>query len=155
MLIAKILLIIKWKIFLMSNLSIDEIKENFKLFDNQLDKFEYLIEIGKNNTGLDLGFKINDNLIIGCASKSWVICTKENNLFYIDIDSEAHLVRGLLSILQITVNGKNKNQIFEMDGLKILDEIGLGKNITSQRMNGFLSALNKVKKIVEHYEYSK
>ena len=84
-----------------------------------------------------------------------MICSEENNLFYIDIDSEAHIVRGLLSILQITVNGKSKNQIFEMDGLKILDEIGLGKNITSQRMNGFLSALNKVKKIVEHYEYSK
>ena len=140
------------KVFLMNNLTLEEIKENFQLFENQLDKFEYLIELGKNNVGLDSYNKIEKNLIIGCASRSWVICNKENQSFYIKIDSEAHIVRGLLSILQITINGKSKNDISTIDGKKVLTKVGLGNTITSQRMNGFLSALDKVKKIVKYYD---
>ena len=80
------------------NTDLEEIKNNFLLFDNQLDKFEYLIEIGKDNKGISNNLKIDKNLIIGCASRSWVICHKKGNLFFIEIDSEAHIVRGLLSI---------------------------------------------------------
>ena len=105
----------------MNNLTLEEIKENFQLFENQLDKFEYLIELGKNNVGLDSYNKIEKNLIIGCASRSWVICNKENQSFYID-------------------------------GKKVLTKVGLGNTITSQRMNGFLSALDKVKEIVKYYD---
>ena len=61
-------------------------------------------------------------------------------------------VRGLLSILKVTINGKSKNEIFEIDGEKVLTKVGLGNSITSQRMNGFLSALDKVKKIIKYYE---
>tara|TARA_B100000029_G_scaffold283744_1_gene277491 strand:+ start:116 stop:529 length:414 start_codon:yes stop_codon:yes gene_type:complete len=134
------------------NTDLEEIKNNFLLFDNQLDKFEYLIEIGKGNNGISNDLKINQNLIIGCASRSWVICYKKENLFFIEIDSEAHIVRGLLSLLQHAVNNKNSSEIINLDGNKILREIGLEHNITSQRMNGFLSALNTVKSLVTEYE---
>ena len=134
------------------NAVLQEIKDNFNLFDNQLNKFEYLIELGKNNQGLSNKYKINQNLIIGCASKSWVFCYKKDNLFFIDIDSEAHIVRGLLSILKIAVNGKEKSEIIDMDGIQILENIGLGNSITSQRMNGFLSALKTIKNLVEKHE---
>ena len=132
--------------------NLEEIKNNFLLFDNQLDKFEYLIEIGKDNNGISNNLKIDKNLIIGCASRSWVICHKKENLFFIEIDSEAHIVRGLLSLLQHAVNNKNSSEIINLDGNQILKEIGLEHNITSQRMNGFLSALNTVKSLVAKYE---
>ena len=132
--------------------NLEEIKNNFLLFDNQLDKFEYLIEIGKDNKGISNNLKIDKNLIIGCASRSWVICHKKENLFFIEIDSEAHIVRGLLSLLQHAVNNKNSSEIINLDGNQILKEIGLEHNITSQRMNGFLSALNTVKSLVAKYE---
>ena len=132
--------------------NLEEIKNNFLLFDNQLDKFEYLIEIGKGNNGMADDLKIDKNLIIGCASRSWVICYKKENLFFIEIDSEAHIVRGLLSLLQHAVNNKNSSEIINLDGNQILKEIGLEHNITSQRMNGFLSALNTVKSLVAKYE---
>ena len=132
--------------------NLEEIKNNFLLFDNQLDKFEYLIEIGKDNNGISNNLKIDKNLIIGCASRSWVICHKKENLFFIEIDSEAHIVRGLLSILQHAVNNKIGSEIINLDGNQILKEIGLEHNITSQRMNGFLSALNTVKSLVAKYE---
>jgi len=134
------------------NSQLEKIKNNFLLFDNQLDKFEYLIEIGKNNKGIDKKLKINQNLIIGCASKSWVVCYKKQKLFFIDIDSEAHIVRGLLSILQNIVNNKSSSEIIDIDGMKILKEIGIGNSITSQRMNGFLSALETIKSLVVRYE---
>ena len=133
-------------------LRLEEIKNNFDLFDNQLDKFEYLIELGKSNQGISEDYKIEENLIIGCASKSWVLCNQKNNLFYIDIDSESHIVRGLLAILQIAVNGHSKTSIINLDGIHILKNIGLKNNITSQRMNGFLSALSKIKILVNKYE---
>jgi cysteine desulfuration protein SufE len=126
-----------------------EIKNNFLLFDNQLDKFEYLIELGKDNKGLSDNHKIDQNLIIGCASKTWVICCKKDSLFFIEIDSEAHIVRGLLSILQIAINGKTNTEIMDLNGIKILSDIGLGNSITSQRMNGFLSALKTIKTLVD------
>ena len=134
------------------NINLEQIKSNFLVFDNQLDKFEYLIEIGKNNEGMADDLKIDKNLIIGCASRSWLVCHKKENLFFIDVDSEAHIVRGLLSILQQAVNNKNISDIINLDGIKILKEIGLGNSITSQRMNGFLSALNTIKSLVNGYE---
>ena len=125
-----------------------EIKNNFLLFNNQLDKFEYLIELGKDNKGLSNNHKINQNLIIGCASKSWDIWYQKDNLFFIEIDSEAYIVRGLLSILQIAINGKTNTEIIDLNGIQILSDIGLGNSITSQRMNGFLSALKTIKTLV-------
>ena len=134
------------------NAVLQEITDNFNLFDNQLNKLEYLIELGKNNQGLSSKYKINQNLIIGCASKSWVFCYQKDNLFFIEIDSEAHIVRGLLSILKVAVNGKEKSEIIDMDGIQILENIGLGNSITSQRMNGFLSALKTIKNLVDKHE---
>ena len=131
------------------NTQLKEIKNNFLLFDNQLDKFEYLIELGKDNKGLSDNHKIDQNLIIGCASKTWVICCEKDSLFFIEIDSEAHIVRGLLSILQIAINGKTNAEIMNLNGIKILSDIGLGNSITSQRMNGFLSALKTIKTLVD------
>jgi len=132
----------------MINTELNEIKNNFLLFNNQLDKFEYLIEIGKSCEGINDEDKIGKNQIIGCASQSWVVCNKKNNQFFISVDSEAHIVRGLLSILQIAINGLSKKDIIDLNGINILNEIGLGNSITSQRMNGFLSALSTVKTLI-------
>ncbi len=127
---------------------LQEIKNNFLLFDNQLDKFEYLIEIGKSCKGIKEDNKIEKNQIMGCASKSWVICNKKNNHYLIEVDSEAHIVRGLLEILKFATNKKSQDEIIDLNGMNMLKEIGIGNSITSQRMNGFLSALNTVKSIV-------
>jgi cysteine desulfuration protein SufE len=127
---------------------LQEIKNNFLLFDNQLDKFEYLIEIGKSCKGIKEDNKIEKNQIMGCASKSWVICNKKNNQYLIEVDSEAHIVRGLLEILKFATNKKSQDEIIDLNGMNMLKEIGIGNSITSQRMNGFLSALNTIKSIV-------
>ncbi len=127
---------------------LNDIKENMNFLDNQLDKFEYLIEIGKDNKGLSESDKRNENLIIGCASKSWITCTSKDLFYEVKVDSEAHIVRGLLTILQVAVQNKTKDEIINLDGFELLTDIGIGNNITSQRMNGFLSALKKIKDLI-------
>ena len=127
------------------NAELEKIRNNFLLFDNQLDKYEYLIELGKNNKGIPEDLKNDDDLIIGCASKSWLIFyIKENNIS-IKVDSEAHIVRGLLTILQKSIVKLDANKILKLNAISILEWIGLENNITSQRMNGFMSALNTLK----------
>ncbi|MDB4126016.1 SufE family protein [Candidatus Marinimicrobia bacterium] len=134
------------------NAELEEIRNNFLLFDNQLDKFEYLIELGKNNKGIPEDLKNDDDLIIGCASKSWLIFSIKEDNVSIKVDSEAHIVRGLLTILQKSINQLNPNKILELNAISILEWIGLENNITSQRMNGFMSALNTLKEKINSNE---
>lgn len=127
------------------NAELEKIRNNFLLFDNQLDKYEYLIELGKNNKGIPEDLKNDDDLIIGCASKSWLIFSIKEDNISIKVDSEAHIVRGLLTILQKSIVKLDANKILELNAISILEWIGLENNITSQRMNGFMSALNTLK----------
>ena len=127
------------------NAELEEIRNNFLLFDNQLDKYEYLIELGKNNKGIPEDLKNDDDLIIGCASKSWLIFSIKEDNISIKVDSEAHIVRGLLTILQKSIVKLDANKILKLNAISILEWIGLENNITSQRMNGFMSALNTLK----------
>jgi cysteine desulfuration protein SufE len=134
------------------NAELEQIRNNFLLFDNQLDKFEYLIELGKNNKGIPEDLKNDDDLIIGCASKSWLIFSIKEDNVSIKVDSEAHIVRGLLTILQKSINQLDPNKILELNAISILEWIGLENNITSQRMNGFMSALNTLKEKINSNE---
>ena len=127
------------------NAELEKIRNNFLLFHNQLDKYEYLIELGKNNKGIPEDLKNDDDLIIGCASKSWLIYSIKEDNISIKVDSEAHIVRGLLTILQKSIVKLDANKILKLNAISILEWIGLENNITSQRMNGFMSALNTLK----------
>ena len=127
------------------NNKIVEIKKMFEVFDNPIDKYTQIIEIGKKNKGLNDKYKNNENRIFGCTSLAWIKTIKKNNLYYIDIDSDTFIVKGLLSILQQIINGATKEEILKIEIQDILKSIGLEESITSQRTNGFLSAMNKIK----------
>ena len=128
---------------------IEELSSNFALFDNPMDKYVLLIDMGKNVDGLPKELKTKENLILGCASQAWVICEQfTNGTYRIRIDSDSFIVRGLLSILEILILGKESTDIQKLDYKYIFEKIGLGQSITSQRMNGFMSALDKIKKEV-------
>ena len=126
--------------------SLKEIREMFSIFDDELDKFNQIIDMGKKSEGLNNKEKNSDNRIIGCTSQSWVVTTidKQNNLF-IRTDSEAIIVRGLLYILERILNGNNKELINDIEAKDILENIDLNRNLTSQRTNGFISAITKIR----------
>ena len=124
--------------------SIEEINSVFSFFQDPMEKIEQLIDYGKMAEGISDDFKIDENRISGCTSMAWVICNNSNNKIIISTDSESYIVRGLLHLLEKILSDKTKEEILSVDSRSILNNIGLGKNITSQRTNGFLSAVNKI-----------
>ena len=130
------------------NSKIKEIREMFLVFDDPMDKYIQIIELGKKNTGIPYQEKNELNKIFGCASLAWVIVEKKNSTYNISIDSDTFIVKGLLSILKYIIDGSTIKQIDTLDIKSLLYEIGLDNSITSQRTNGFLSALNKIKEEV-------
>ena len=130
------------------NSKIKEIREMFLVFDDPMDKYIQIIELGKKNTGIPYQEKNESNKIFGCASLAWVIVEKKNSTYNISIDSDTFIVKGLLSILKYIIDGSTIKQIDTLDIKSLLYEIGLDNSITSQRTNGFLSALNKIKEEV-------
>ena len=134
------------------NNKISDIKEMFLILENPMDKYTQIIELGKKNKGLNNIDKNNDNRIFGCTSMAWVKTIKNNNLYSIQIDSDTFIVKGLLNILQYVIEESTKEDILKIETENILENIGLGNSITSQRTNGFLSAINKIKEQIENYE---
>ena len=131
------------------NKKIADLQEMFSVFDNAIDKYSQLIELGKNNTGIPIKNKNESNRISGCASMAWISTSKKTNLYYISIDSDTFIVKGLLNILKIIIDGEKKDDIYQLKIESILNNIGMEESISSQRTNGFISALDKIKKQIE------
>ena len=125
---------------------IKEIHNMFMIFDDPMDKYTQIIELGKKSTGIPNSDKNELNQIFGCASMAWVICTKDDNRYNIITDSDTLIVKGLLNIVQYILNNETKKEIMKLNIEDILTNIGLGNSITSQRTNGLINALNKIKK---------
>ena len=124
---------------------INSIKEMFDVFDDPMDKYIQIIELGKKNKGLPTEEKNNLFRIFGCASLAWVKVKKINNRYTITTDSDTFIVKGLLNILKMIIDGLSKEEIEKIDINIIFEKIGLDNSITSQRTNGFLSAIDKIK----------
>ena len=129
-----------------------DIKEIFLLLENPMDKYTQIIELGKKKKGLMDRDKSDNNRIFGCTSMAWVKTIKNRNLYSIQIDSDTFIVKGLLNIIQYIINESTKEDILKITVEDILKNIGLEKSITSQRTNGFLSAIAKIKLQINNYE---
>tara|TARA_Y100000746_G_scaffold222086_1_gene222162 strand:- start:351 stop:767 length:417 start_codon:yes stop_codon:yes gene_type:complete len=125
---------------------LSEIKETFQLFSDSLDMISYLIDIGKKSHNMSDQEKTDDNIISGCTSKAWIIVSQLcDDEYYIKTDSDSHIVSGLLYLLCLSINNKSKDYINTINAIDILHSIGLDGKITSQRTNGFLSAVQTLK----------
>ena len=123
-----------------------EIKEMFEVFDDPMDKYIQIIELGKKNSGISSSDKNDSNRIFGCASLAWIKTLNNGDSTYnILVDSDTFIVKGLLSILKYILDGASLEEINDLNINSILVEIGLEDSITSQRTNGFMNALNKIK----------
>jgi len=134
------------------NSRIKEIEEIFSVFDDSMDKYSQIIDFGKKHVSLQLEEKNEENRIYGCTSLAWVVTKKEGNFYSIKTDSDTVIVKGLLSILEFIINKSEKNEIIKLKIDVILKKIGLEESISSQRTNGFLSTLDKIKKQINAYD---
>ena len=121
------------------------LRELFMLFEDPKDKFVQLMDMAKESEHLKENEKVEKNKINGCTSRAWVV-TKQNSddTYTFRTDSDSLIVKGLLTILEQIFSGQTADNILSINSSDILYSIGLDKTITSQRTNGFSSAVQKI-----------
>jgi cysteine desulfuration protein SufE len=126
------------------NATMESIRDEFSLFTNPHDKYVLLVDMANDTAGLAPEHRIDDNKILGCTSQSWIVKEESGDTFSFRTDSDAMIVKGLLSLIERVFNKRTKEEILTIDGSKFLLSIGLGTVISSQRTNGFSNAIRKI-----------
>lgn len=122
----------------------DEIIEEFSAYEDWMDKYAYLIELGNELTPIDEKYKTEANLISGCQSQVWLNAEyKDGKLFY-QGESDALIVKGLVAILLRAVNGQTVSDIMNCD-FKFIESIGLKEHLSPTRSNGLLAMVKQIK----------
>ncbi|MBP5676223.1 MAG: SufE family protein [Bacteroidales bacterium] len=122
-----------------------QIVEDFSQFDEWLDKYEYLIELGKNLEPFPEDKKTEDRLIKGCQSRVWLDCEKRDGRLWFTADSDAIITKGIISLLIDVYSGCTPEEIAG-DDFAFLEEIGLRENLSPTRANGLVSMIETIKK---------
>ena len=125
---------------------LQSINEEFSIFSDPRDKYVYLVDLAKSSGGLSNDEQTEENRIHGCTSQAWVISQTKKDNFYFKTDSDAMIVKGLLTLIERLFNGHTAEEILSIDGKDFLSSIGLDRAISSQRTNGFSNAINKIQK---------
>lgn len=122
----------------------NEIIEEFSMFDEWMDKYEYLIELGRDLPQIDPKFKTNEYLINGCQSKVWLNAELKDEKIYFTADSDAIITKGIVALLIRVLNGRTPKEIMNAD-LFFIDKIGLSDNLSPTRSNGLLAMVKQMK----------
>ena len=125
--------------------TLQELNKLFSIFEDPKEKFIQLMDMAKESEGLSESERTEENKVYGCTSQAWVLMDKqEDRTFYFRTDSDAMIVKGLLTLLVKIFNGQTASEIRSVDGSVILNSIGLLGAVSNQRTNGFSSAVEKI-----------
>ncbi len=127
-----------------------EIIEEFSLYEEWLDKYEYLIELGKNLAPFPEEKKTEDRLIKGCQSRVWLDSELRDGSLYFMADSDAVITRGIISLLISVYSGRPAQEI-AADDFAFVSEIGLKDNLSPTRANGLASMIERIREIARSY----
>lgn len=122
----------------------DEIIEEFSIFSDWLDKYDYLIELGNDLPDIDPAYKTDEYIINGCQSKVWLNADFKDGKMWYQADSDAIIVKGIAALLVKVLNGQPPKEIIDND-LYFIDEIGLKQNLSPTRSNGLVAMVKKMK----------
>ena len=129
-------------------MTIEELIDNFSFLDGWEEKYQYVIDLGHKLEPLDEKFKTDDWKVKGCQSQVWLVPQIQNGVFHFKGDSDAILVKGIISIVLLIYNDKTAAEIKNIDVTKIFVKLGLEENLTPSRRNGMLSMVEKIKQYV-------
>lgn len=122
----------------------NEIIDEFAVFEDWMDKYSYLIELGNELSELDAKFKVNENLIRGCQSRVWLTSDFKDGKVFFEGDSDAIIVKGLVALMLRALSGRTPQEIIDSE-LKFVDVIGLKQHLSPTRSNGLLSMIKQMK----------
>lgn len=122
----------------------DQLIEEFSMFDEWMDKYENIIDYGKDLKGLDTSEKTEDNIVRGCQSNVWLTAKEENGILVFNADSDAIITKGIIGLLLEIFSGHTPQDIATTE-LYAIDKIGLKEHLSPNRANGLTSMVNKIK----------
>ena len=122
----------------------EEIIYEFSMFDDWMDRYQYIIDLGKSLPIIESKFKLDENLIKGCQSKVWLYSELENDMIKYTADSDAILTKGIAALLIRVYSGQKPNDILTAE-TRFIDEIGLKEHLSPTRANGLVSMIKQIK----------
>ena len=122
----------------------DEVIEEFSDFDDWMDKYQLLIDLGNDQQPLDPKYKTEQNLIDGCQSRVWITCEEHDGRLDFRAESDALIVKGIVSLVIRVVNHKTPKDILDAK-LYFIDKIGLTEHLSPTRSNGLLAMIKQVR----------
>lgn len=122
----------------------NQIVDEFSMFDDWMDKYAYLIEIGNGLVPMDEAHKTDDNLIKGCQSRVWFYAEMRDGKLYFTADSDAIITKGIAGLLIRVFSGQSPKDIVDAN-LDFIDKIGLTQHLSPTRSNGLLSMVKQIK----------
>ena len=124
----------------------NEVIDEFSMYDEWLDKYEYLIELGKSLKDYPESEKTDEKLIKGCQSRVWLDCNVEGGRIFFNADSDAIITKGIISLLIKIYSGRTPEEILSSD-FSVVDKIGLKENLSPTRANGLVSMIGKIREL--------
>jgi len=122
----------------------EEVIDEFLMFDDWMDKYDHIIELGKTIPLIDEKYKTEAYLIKGCQSQAWLHAELKDGKIYYSADGDAIITKGIISVLFRVLSGQDPKDVIESD-LSFLDEIGLKDHLSPTRANGLLSTVKMMK----------
>ena len=129
----------------------DEIIDEFSMFDDWMQRYEYMIELGKSLELIDEKYKTDDYTIKGCQSKVWVFAELKDQLIRFTADSDAIITKGIIALLLRVFSGQRPQNILDAE-LYFIDQIGLKEHLSPTRANGLLSMIKQIKLYAVAYQ---
>ena len=126
----------------------NEIISEFSMFDDWLDKYEYIIDLGKSLDSFPESSKTDEKLIKGCQSRVWLDWKTEDGKLYFQADSDAIITRGIISLLIRIYSGRTPEEILASD-FSVVEKIGLKQNLSPTRAHGLLSMIDTIRSAAE------
>lgn len=124
----------------------NEVVDTFSMYDEWLDKYEYLIDLGKNLEAYPEECKTEDKLIKGCQSRAWLDYKVQDGRIYFKADSDAIITKGIISLLISVYSGRTPEEIASSD-FGFIEKIGLKENLSPTRANGLASMIATIKAV--------
>ena len=122
----------------------EEIVDEFNMFDSWIDKYDYLIDLGKSLPKIDSIYKTQENIITGCQSQVWLHAKKEDDKVVFTADSDAIMTKGIIAMLIRVLSGQKAENIINTN-LNFIDKIGLNEQLSQTRANGLNSMIKQMK----------
>ena len=127
-----------------------EVVDDFSMYDEWLDKYEYLIDLGRRLEPFPEELKTDDRLIKGCQSRVWLDAREEDGRLYFRADSDAIITKGIISLLIGVYSGRTAREIAD-DDFSFVDQLGLRENLSPTRANGLASMIATIRQMAQNH----